>query len=344
MRRSRQAALGIIVLAAVPLVVGRSGFLMRLSIEMAIFALIAIATNISFGHTDQLLLFMGGLAGVGAYTTALLAQAIGINPWITFPIAVAFAAFIAGLTTWVSAKRKFTVVLISILTLALQLAFTSFFVGARDITGGTTGFEYKGLIPDNFGVVFQNVVGLRPEVLIYYLVVFFVAVAMLIYVRLINSKYGLAFDAIREDETAAESIGIDVIRYKTIAGVLTGVLIGIAGPLIVELQGKFLSPPLFEFLRVDVIVLIAVIIGGLRTTLGPIVGAAIVIILEEALLLYTEFQTTIFGALLIVLFLYFRRGVVPAAGDLLDRFDLPFGGDGGGGEPPEVSASEESSG
>jgi len=340
MRRSRQAALGIIALAAVPLIVGRSGFLMRLSIEMAILALIAIATNISFGHTDQLLLFMGGLAGVGAYTTALLAQWLGINPWITFPVAVVFAAFISGLTTWVSAKRRFTVILISILTLALQLAFLSFFVGARDITRGTTGFEYSGLIPDSFGVAFQNAVGLRPEVLIYYLVVFFVAVAMLIYVRLINSKYGLAFDAIREDETAAESVGIDVVRYKTVAGVLTGALIGLAGPLIVELQGKFLSPPLFEFLQVDVTVLIIVILGGLRTTLGPIVGAAIVVILEEALLLYTEFQTTIFGALLIVLFLYFRRGVIPAAGDLLERFDLPIGGGGGGGEPPETSAGE----
>jgi branched-chain amino acid transport system permease protein len=338
MNRYKQAAIGVVALAVVPFIVGRSSFLMRLSVEMGYLALFAIAINVAFGHTDQLFLFMGGLAGVGAYTTALLAKSIGITAWLTLPLGVVFAAFVAGLVSYVSARREFTVILISILTLNLQLAFLSFFVGARNITRGTTGFGYSGLVPDALGDTLQSATGLEPTVILYYLVVVFIAVALLIYVRLIESKYGLAFDAIREDETAAASIGIDVVRYKTVAGIVTGALIGLTGPVIVELQDKFLTPALFEFLRIDVIVLIVIVLGGLRTTLGPIVGAALVVAIEEALLLYTNFQVTIFGALLIVLFLYFRRGIVPAAGDVLDRFDLPVGGDGGGGKPPEPDA------
>jgi branched-chain amino acid transport system permease protein len=345
MNRHRRATIGVVALAAVPLIVGRSAFLMRLSVEMGYLALLAVAINVAFGHTDQLFLFMGGLAGVGAYTTALLAKSIGITAWLTLPVGVVVAAFVAGLVSYVSAKREFSVVLISILTLNLQLAFLSFFVGARNITRGTTGFGYSGLVPDGLKRTVQNATGLEPTVLLYYLVVVFVALALLLYVRLVESKYGLAFDAIREDETAAASIGIDVVRYKTIAGIVTGGLIGLAGPVIVELQDKFLTPALFEFLRIDVTVLIVVILGGLRTTLGPIVGAALVVIIEEALLLYTNFQVTIFGALLIGLFLYFRRGIVPAVGDALGRSDLPIGGGGNGGSPEaDVDAGEEPGG
>ncbi|MFB6297305.1 MAG: branched-chain amino acid ABC transporter permease [Salinirussus sp.] len=333
MNRYRQVGIGVLALAAVPLLFGRLGFAMRLATEMAIFALLAVALNVSFGHTDQLFLFMGGLAGVGAYATALLAESTGVSPWLTLPVAVALCAVIAGLVSYVAARREFTVILIAILTLNLQLALLSFFRGAREITRGTTGFGYDGLVPAAVGETVEESLGLVPEVGLYYLLVVLVGVALLIYVRLVESRLGLAFDAIREDETAAASAGIDVVRYKTVAGMLSGAMIGVAGVMFVELEDKFILPELFTFLGVDVVVLIVLVLGGLRTTLGPVVGAAIVITLEEVLVQITEFQTTVFGALLIALFLYFRSGVVPAVGDTLDRSGLL--GRGGTGRPDE---------
>ena len=301
------------VLCVLPLFVLDSSYYVDLLDHFLLFALFAVALNLVFGHTDQLFLFVGGLAGVGAYTTAILADTFGITAWLTLLVGVALAGVIGGLVSWISARLRFTVVLISILTLNLQLALVQFFVGARSITGGTTGIPFAGLELEAVG----DLIGVSRNVVLYYLLVVLLVFGLLFYSRLIDSKYGLAFDAIREDEVAAESIGIDVVRYKTIAGTVAAMLIGLVGVLSAQYQ-QFILPSQFAFARVDVIVLIMLIVGGLRTTYGPVYGAAIVVVIEEALQGIGGWRTAVFGGLLIVLFLYFRRGVVPAAYDAFD--------------------------
>jgi branched-chain amino acid transport system permease protein len=142
------------------------------------------------------------------------------------------------------------------------------------------------------------------------------------YLRLINSSVGIAFETIRQDETAARSIGVDVVYYKTLAGFLAAAGIGVAGVLLGQRQ-EFILPTTFAFEGVDVLVLVMLIIGGLRTTFGPVIGAAIVSVLEEALqLTFGEWETFIFGGLLIILFLYFRSGVTPALDSIGDRLGI----------------------
>lgn len=313
----RRVAGLMLAVALVPLVVGRSSFLMRLAVLAMIYALLGLGLNISFGHTDQLFLFVGGLSGLGAYTTTLSASGFGVPPLITVPAGILICGLVAGLVSYVSAKRKFTVILIAILTLNLQLALTEFYVGARDITGGSTGFSYDGIVPDALGETFESSIGFEPEVGLYYVLVVLVALVLVGYVRLVNSRYGVAFDAIREDETAAESVGLNVVRYKILAGVLTGAVVGLGGIMHIEFTG-FVEPGLFSFLHVDVLVLIMVVLGGLRTASGPVVGAFLIIAIEELLAMVTEFQVAVFGALLILLFLSFRSGVVPMAERLLE--------------------------
>lgn len=295
------------IMAVLPVVVVGSSYYTRMLNHFALFALFAIALNIVFGHTDQLFLFVGGLAGVGAYTTAILADATGITAWVTLLAGAALCGFIGGLVSWISAKRNFTVVLISILTLNLQLALHEFFVGARNITGGTTGFAFAGLQLTAVG----DAIGVSRNVVLYYLLVVLMVAVLLLYARMMNSKYGLAFAAIREDEIAAESIGIDVVRYKTVAGVVAAIIIGVTGVMTAQFE-QYILPSQFAFANVDVIVLIMLIVGGLRTMFGPIYGAAIIILIEEALKGISGWRTAIFGVLLIVLFLYFRSGVLPA--------------------------------
>lgn len=317
-------------LLLVPVLLGQSTFMMRVATFTLVFSLLAIALNLVFGHTDQLFLFLGGLAGVGAYTTALAAQALGVTAWVTLPLGMVVCALLAGTVCYVAAKRNLTLILISILTLALQLALHEFFVGARSITNGSTGFAFAGLGLDRFGAVFESQ-GLSELVALYLILVVFVTLALAVYVRLIDSKYGMAFASIREDELAAESAGLDVLRYKVVAGALAGALVGLAGVTYVSLEGR-VSPSLFTFLRVDVVVLIMLMVGGLRTTFGPLVGAWVVVVLRQALILSTDYQTAIFGALLVVLFLYFRQGVVPAVADAARRYGLPFVGAAGAGD------------
>ncbi|WP_424009328.1 branched-chain amino acid ABC transporter permease [Haloferax denitrificans] len=324
----RNVAIVAVVFALAPLAVLGSSYYESVLAHLLLIALFAVALNIVFGHTDQLFLFMGGLAGFGAYTTAILADALAISAWVTLPVAALACGLVGLLVSYVSAKRNFTVVLISILTLNLQLVFSEIFVGARGITGGSTGFPYE-----YFGLeVVADAVGIETKLVLYYLVLLLLVATLGFYLRLVHSKYGIAFDAIREDEVAAESIGIDVVRYKTIAGFVAAFLIGLVGAFFARESG-YILPGGFTFIAVDVIVLIVLVVGGLRTTMGPIVGATIIVGIEEFLSSAQSLQTwrsAIFGALLIVLFLYFRQGVVRSARDVMSDLGLTDEPEGGG--------------
>lgn len=316
------------VVPGLPNILG-SGYYGQIFDDILLFALFGVALNIVFGHTDQLYLFLGGLAGASAYTTTYLADLFGISPWLTLIVGVALAGLIGTLVSWVAAKRKFNVILISILTLALQLALSEMFVGLRDITGGTTGRPFPGLGLDVIG----GPLGVRNEMVLYYLLLVVLLLVLLLYVRLINSKFGLAFDTIREDELAAQSIGVNVVWYKTVAGLISASLIGFVGVMLAQ-RHQFILPPQFSFAAVDVTILILLIVGGLRTTLGPVVGAIIIRVLEEALLLeFGQWRTAIFGALLIVLFLYFREGVIPEVRERLAEYRAETGSEPEGGGP-----------
>lgn len=309
-------------LAILPLLFLESTFWLRLFDRFLILAIIAVGINIAFGHTDQLFLFMGGLAGIGAYTTAILAQDVfGVTPWLLIPVGIVMAGVLGALVSWVSARRKLGVILISILTLNLQLALEEAFVGARFITGGSEGYRFEGLNLGFDGV--GGMLGVNRFVVQYYLLVVALVLAMILYKKLIESPYGLAFEAIREDSLAATAIGIDVVRYKTLAGFVGAALIGLAGIMMAELQGVVL-PGDYTFLSIDVLVLIILIVGGLRTTFGPVVGAGIILVLEELLNVAIEWRTAIFGALLIILFLYFRQGVMEVVTDVNARLEERF--------------------
>ena len=304
-----------LLLAVAPIPFLGSSYYEGVFAHLVIVAMFAVALNIVFGQTDQLFLFMGGLAGIGGYGTALLADWTGITPWITLLVAALVAGLIGLIVSWISARRNFTVVLISILTLNLQLVFTEVFSGARDVTGGSTGFPYDYLSLE----AVAGVVGIDEKVVLYYFGLVLLVALLVLYVWLVNSRFGVAFHAIREDELAAASIGVDVVRYKVVAGFLAAFVFGLVGAFYAREAG-YILPSAFSFLTVDVLILIVLIVGGLRSTLGPVVGAVVVVAIEEFLVSYfTNWRTAIFGAFLIFLFLYFRSGIVPFVRSLADR-------------------------
>ena len=330
---ARKLALVAVVFVIAPIPVAGSGYYVGVLSRVLLFALFALALNIVFGHNDQLFLFMGGLGGIGAYTTALVADSVGVTAWLALPVAALVCGVIGLSVSWISARRRFTVILISILTLNLQLVFAEAFVGARNLTGGSTGFPYELFSIEGIA----DAVGVPTPVVLYYVILGFLMAGMVVYIWLINSKYGMAFEAIREDETAAASIGIDVVRYKTIAGFVAGVIIAVAGTLLAR-EATYVTPSIFTFLAVDVIALVVLIVGGIRQTYGPIVGAVVVEAIEAFLSNYAaDWRAAIFGALLIVLFLYFRSGIIVTVRDLLEEYEVLSGG-GGGGTPAETEA------
>ena len=311
--------IAVVLLGLLPLVFFEEGmtYVSRIFTIFLMFAVLALALNVAFGHTDQLLLFTGGIMGIGTYTTIALASALGVSLWVTMLLGALFAGVAGLVVCYVAARRQLNVIVISILTLALQLAMVQTFNGLREITGGNTGM----IVPSLEAGIITESLGLEPLVFLYYCFLVLLALAMVVYQYVVNSKFGLAFDVIRQDEIAAESSGVAVIRYKAIAGFITTFIIGLVGPFYVQIGG-YVSPGMFTFAAVDVLVLIILVVGGMRTMYGPIVGAALIIYINEWLQSYQEYRTLIFGALLIFLFLFFRNGIVPFVDRHLDdHFD-----------------------
>ncbi len=108
----------------------------------------------------------------------------------------------------------------------------------------------------------------------------------------------------------AELVGIDVTRYKVLAAVTGSLLTGLAGALYAYYNG-FISPSLFSVIGVDVIVLVALLFGGMRTLLGPVLGGIAVAVIDELVLPFGQLSVLVYGLLLIALFLTFREGLIP---------------------------------
>lgn len=303
-RRVRAAQIGFATAAfALVPAFAVTSYRLRVLTLMVGFALFAISLNVVFGHTDQLFLFVGGLGGVSGYTAVYAAGQLAVTPWLTLPLGVALAGLLGAVVSYIAAKRRFSVILIAVFTLALQLALNQFFIGARSITGGSDGMVVQNLLIDD-------------RLVFYYLFVAVLLAYLVGYDRLVTSRHGLAFEAIREDELAAASIGVDVVRGKTFAGSLGALMIGLAGALFGFSEG-FVAPAVYSFTSVDVLVLIMLTLGGMRTMLGPVVGAVFVYGIDVLLAGTGGWRTFVFGVLLIVLFLHFREGIVPKARDLL---------------------------
>lgn len=294
-----------------------SSYYPRIFTLMVLYAVLTMALNIAFGHTDQLFLFTGAVAAVGAYTTALTAQWVGITPWATLVVGAIAAGILGLIVTYIAAIRKLTVIVISILTLALQFSIIELINSRRDITGGVTGLRFDGLTI----APIENLPWFTEEIVLFYTIGVILLGLLVLYQLLMNSKYGLAFEMIRQDQMAAESVGLNVVRYKVIAGFIATFAIGLVGPFFGQLSG-FIGPGTYTFNNIDVLILIMLIVGGLRTMYGPLLGAVLVIFIDEQLRSLAEFRSILFGLLLMALFLYFREGIVPFVDEYLDKYDV----------------------
>ena len=147
----------------------------------------------------------------------------------------------------------------------------------------------------------------------YYVFLALVVVYLVVFRVLQRSHVGWAFRALRHDEVAAELAGVDVTRYRVFAGLLGSAMLGLAGALYAHSEG-IIGPSTYGFAHVDVRVIVMVAFGGIGTLLGPVVGAAAFTVLDEWLVSFIQLRLVIYGSAIVVLFLFVRRGVVPAVG------------------------------
>jgi branched-chain amino acid transport system permease protein len=272
------------------------------------FACYTIGFNLIFGGTGQLFLCVGALAGVGGYGAAILADIVGLPIVVSILVATLAATIIGGLLSYVAVRRSLGVIFTGIVTLIFSLSFEALVLGLSDLTGGDTG-RLIDSGTDTF---------LRDRIPPYYLMLALVIVFLLVHGLLRRSHIGWAFRALRDDEVAAELSGVDVARYRVYAALIGAAMLGLAGSTYALTEGR-ISPTTFGFGEVDVVVLVMLAFGGIGTLFGPIVGAITFTIVDEILIEFGQLREVVYGVLVIALFLWMPRGLIPTVVSLWRR-------------------------
>jgi branched-chain amino acid transport system permease protein len=295
------------LVALLPLRYADSRPMMGVVIGGVLFACYAVGFNVIFGSTGQLFLCTGALAGLAGYASAILSDRHGLPMVLAMLLASLMAAGAGGLLSWIAVSRSLGVIFTGIVTLTFALAFQNLLLGQRDLTGGETGLVVEAGSDTLLG----------EQVAPFYVFVVLLTAYLALFRALQRSHIGWAFRALRDDEIAAELTGVDVKRYRVLAGTLGSGMIGLAGALYAHSEG-FISPSTFSFGEVDVLVIVMLAFGGIGSLLGPVVGAAAFTVLEEWMDSFNEYRLIIYGSVILVLFLVLPRGVVPTVQRLVE--------------------------
>jgi branched-chain amino acid transport system permease protein len=296
------------LLSLIPLWLGDSRVMMGVAIVGLTFACYAIGFNLIFGSTGQLFLCVGALAGIGGYGSAVLADRVGLPLLPSILLATLASSLFGGLLSWIAVRRSLGVIFTGIITLIFSLVFGNLVLGAAGVTGGDGGFHIQ-TGADTF---------LRQTIPPYYLMLALVLIYLFIHGLLRRSHIGWAFRALRDDEVAAELAGVNVARYRVYAALVGAAMLGLSGSLFAMTEGT-ISPTTYGFSQVDVETIVMLAFGGIGTLFGPVLGAAVITVINELILDLGQLRLLVYGALIIALFLWVPRGIIPTLGDYMRR-------------------------
>ena len=295
------AILAALALLTLPFWLG-SPYHLHVAIMAGIFTILSLSLNLLLGYTGQLSLGHAAFFGIGAYTSALLTLRLEWSFWL----GLAAAAVAAGLAGWAIGRLALKVrgAYFVLVTISFAGVISLVSVNWMDLTNGPLGLP---------GVPAPELASfsLRTKSAYYYLVLLAAAASYLVCHRLVHSRLGRAFLALRENEALAESVGVDPTRTLVVAAVVSAAMAGVAGSLYAHYT-RFVSPEVFLF-SYTVTMVIMVVAGGKGTLLGPVVGALLFTVLPEVLreAMAWQWQMLAYGVLLVLLVFFLPRGIVP---------------------------------
>ena len=295
--------LAVVALAALavawPLVAPR--YFVFLASLVLVNAVVAIGLNLLSGYTHQLSFGHAGFLAVGAYTAAILGVHVAALPAPAALLAAGLVSGTLGVALGLPCLRLEGLYL-TMATLAFGFVITEAILNLESLTRGADGLR----VPD----ARLGPWTLGSDVARYYLVLVVAAALAAAAVNLTRMRVGRALLAIRESEIAAQSSGVPVAAWKTVAFALSAFYTGVAGGLFAYLVGH-LSPDAFDvFLSVDFVVMI--ILGGLGSVPGSIVGAAVVTVLHDSLAAAQNYRPLVFGLILVTCMLFMPGGIAGA--------------------------------
>jgi len=313
-RRRSRITIALVILTLVALLpfyrsMGSYNYVLQVGVSVFMWIALASSWNILGGYTGYISLGHNVFYGVGAYVGALLLIHYGISPFVSAVLAGGVAlvlGLLAGLVTFRTSGPSFIISTIALLFIVLV------WFDAWALTGGSNGLSLP--LPP-FAREWLRV----P---FYYAMLTAALVAVFLGYRVQHSKFGLALRAIGADQVKAEVAGINTRLFKMLAFALSAFIPGVVGA-IFAYSISYVRPTIFFLIAVGAQMVLMSIIGGRGTVAGPVVGATLIILLNEASLTYlgsTELNLVFTGGLLVVVLLFFPGGIV---GSLRERGKLP---------------------
>lgn len=288
------------VVCVLPLMVTR--YPLHIMTMICFYIVLASSLNLIIGYTGYPSFCHAAFYGIGAYTSALIAMRLGAPIWLSLICAVAVTALIAfavGLPF-----LRISGVAFAIGTLAFGIVTVYLFTNMPSVTMGAAGLRP---IP----VLFST------KVPYFYLMLTFAVATVLIVYKIVNTNFGRSLIAIREDEGLAKYVGVNTTMTKVKIFTIGAMFAGLAGGILAHYL-SWIAPAYFTYLP-SFMAIIALLLGGIGTILGPVLGSILVVGLPEILRPVMEFRHLVFGAIIIIVILFMPMGIVGKAKQLFSK-------------------------
>ncbi len=286
-----------LILFIFPLFV-KNNYLLHIMILTLMWSIIGMSWNLLGGFTGQVSFGHAAFFGMGAYTAGLIYLHGNISSWWGMLLCIPILIFFSIILGYIVLRLRGPFFALATLASGEVLRITS-----ENLHTFTKGDE---------GIMLQKRTWIDKEP--YYYIIFFIFIFIFYFIKfLMHSKIGYYFLAIREDQDAAESLGIPTTLYKTISFTLSGMITGIAGSFYMNYMGYIDPKVVFALHDISIITIMIVMVGGVATYWGPIIGSIIMIILSEIIRNIKGIEAahqTLFGILLILIIIFLPNGIV----------------------------------
>jgi branched-chain amino acid transport system permease protein len=299
MRRYLFWGVVIVLLAALPPVANALGYAFYIDVarRIMIFGIAAVSLNLILGYGGMVSFGHAAYLGVGGYAVAIFAFYGINNGFLQWGVAIGGSALVALAIGAVSIRTS------GIYFIMITLAFTQmlYYLGISiEEYGGDDGIRLK--TRSQFPLV-----DLADGVQFYYVVLLLMLGAIYLTHRIVNSRFGMTLRAAKSNEARSRAIGFSPYPYRLAAFVIAGAMGGLAGALLAN-HTNYLTPDFMHWTRSGEIMFM-VILGGMATSAGPLLGASVLLLLEDVLSGWTEHWQVILGPLLVLSVLFFKRGL-----------------------------------
>jgi len=293
--RRTVVCLTLVALAGIPL--GGEVFYTRLFTRIMLYAMVACSLDLILGYGGMVSFGHAAFVGVGAYTVAILGYHGVTSGLIAWPASVVMAALLALMIGGISLRTSGVYFIMITLAFAQMLYYLAV---SLKTYGGDDGVR---LVRNTFA----GALDLRQHTTLYYVVWLGLCLVLWLGRRLVHSRFGVVLRGIKENERRMQALGYATFAYKLVGFVIAGVVAGLAGALLAN-QTAYVSPALMHWTHSGEI-MVMVILGGMGSGFGPVLGAITLLLAEEILSSYTEHWMLFLGPMLLVIVLCARRGL-----------------------------------